>query len=421
MRQQTSRRFVILALSIAALFILWNFAQEKLTDMGDLSEANTGGYVAALEVKNGKRRAVVFNANGDKTEIPDANDSNDLSVAWRSDGNRLMVVSDRMPKNSADAKVYRVHRWNTSDNSVELRLPGKRNVGKIWYPFDTLENAKGRALVIVGGLVNEFDQRTGALTQVVPPPSGGPVRTGEEGVGGMGGALSGVYESIGESFDQAVYTNAADAVISVMKREGGEVLVYSSLRQNESGQYPPPMPIFAGKNIEIQMARNGDCLVTIQGFEWFDRSGETVPDEFKKDGKLIIPFKNGLMHMSISNDQPTPQVISAFPDDQAFGDASVSPQSDKIVTTVGTFTNGRYVPTALVTMPFKPGGGSEGEPIIQGPVRFPTWAPSGEVIVFVGRDSEQNIRMMKLDLVGKKMEPFGPIGEFEYPTFSPKL
>lgn len=419
MKTQIARRLVFGLLALAALFFGWELLKEYFVDPGDKGHVETAGYIAAIENDGNGDRAVVFDTKGSKSNTPGLDDDViESEIAWRPDGDRLFVMTNRQ------GQGFRPYRWNPTNDAFEPRMPGGTiNMSAISYgPFQD-SDANRNALIVAGGQVFLFDQRKAIRTQVLPPPTNDKNTATEDGESGSGAPITGVYATIGTAFTEARWGQARQIIWATMKREGGEVLIAQQLGLDEKGVPYVPIPLMAGRELQMDVAPDGTLALSIQGFAWVDPDSPEIPDQFRKDGKLLTPMKNGMAVIRWNTAQ-TPQVLMAFasPEDEALVDPSFSPDSSLIAACAGQIgPDHQFKGVVLLLVPAEEGGVTKSKPVYEGHSRMPSWSPLGNQLVFVGQDSRSRNVLMKVGADGSGITTVGEPGEYKWPKFSPQV
>jgi hypothetical protein len=416
MQQQIAKRFVIGLFIIAALIFMYQWLLPFFTDPGDKGRVETAGLLVALEDTDDGTQLVSFDAKGNKTVAAgDWNGKEVRQATWRSDGNRVMLIANR------DADAFQIYRWNTGANSVDRRMPeGSRNVSHIWYAQNGSEDWNDRGLAVVGGLVYEFVQGGDPrLTQVLPPQGTGPTMTETEGVQGSGEALSGPYKALGDSFSEAAYAAGGQVIFAIMRRDEGEVLIAQRLGVDEENRPFPPVPIMAADSIEMYVNGSGQGVFSFWGFQWPDPNA--IPEDFRKDGKITTPYRNGLALLSWNETNNQPMMVPVFltPNDDAVRAPTLSQDGQAIVAQFGALKDGQFVGQALILMPAKEAGIQESTPIGPGTLTSPTISADGSMVASIGKDEQGRTRVYIIERGGPPVAVGDP-GDYRQPIFSPQ-
>lgn len=415
MNERNAKRAVLLLFVLAVLIGGWTLFQRFAEDPNDGGTADTRGLIALVERTATGDQVVLMSPTGEKTTLPDGKaGAQDLGFAWRPDGHRLMVVSNRK------SDSYGVLRYWPGNGALDQRLPGTRNAQAIFY--DKEPEANNRGLVLIGGLVYELNQRTMALRQVLPPMTGaGPTMTEEDGAAGMGGPMSGMYSSLGESFQVAMYGPGRNSAFAVMTREQGQLLVWVSFLPGPNGETMPPVPLVAGRAIDIDVDAQGRCVVAIQEFQWVDERDPSIPEEFRTDKGLTTPFRNGMALFSVQDGRiGQPTFLFQSPDDQlALRHPRFSPDGSALTVISGEVKDRAFTSLSALVLPTTLGG--QPRPIF-GPGAGPVaWSPDGLRLAFVGPDPDGKRRLWTARPDGTELKPLGEPGNFRDPAFSPQL
>ncbi len=380
MSKKLAIRAALIAVSIVILFAGYQWFQTWSLDPENEAKADTSGVIAALEMSGSRPMAVVFLADGTEKSSPALpEDKEDREIAWGATGSHVFISSNR------DDESFNIYRWNPINGSFARRTQGTRSKAAPFFTMDGTVDSLRRGLVTGGGAVSIYDPKMMTLEQILPPLERG-TDTSDEG-GGMVGPMSGAFKSLGDSFKAARFVGGPKLIYTLMRREGGEVLVACSLEpvQRPDGIMapPPPLPIFAGRKLAWDVAPNGAAVVVINDFQW--PNPDQVPEEFLKDGEPMPPFANGIMSLpspTTPGGQQGPIVI--FPDSgQKAGDIAISPDGSQVAVVIGVDKDGGFEPQGLFVFPNAPGGGQQGAGITEGAVSAPSWSPDGRELVYL--------------------------------------
>jgi dipeptidyl aminopeptidase/acylaminoacyl peptidase len=399
--KKLAMRFGLGLLAIAALLFAYRYIQQNRQP--GLSRSATTGYVAALLEHEDGSQAVVFNADGTLQESPGySSGANDSGLVWSPDGNGLYFTSDR------EKNEPHVFRWDLGRSSVDRRTLDRRAKGEISFTVPGSSTPSSTALMVWGGTVVEYDPREATGAQVLPPPNKGAV--GEE--GGRAGQFDLAYQQIGTSFRTARWGPDKAWIAAVMKREDGEVLIVQDLQQATG-----PRVVAVAQKIDFDIFPSGQLAIAIQDFQFIP--GE-VPEEFKKDGKVIRPYHHALVVINLDGNAPI--VLGTSPDDQlSFRQPRVSPDGTRVLVAAGPWKEPGYVDTrGLFVVPLTQGAAAQ-TMIKQGAAEDASWAPSGDQITFIAKDATGNrsVFTVRADGTGERNLTAGK-GNFRTPLFSPQ-
>ena len=145
---------------VVFLIILWIVQTVKDVDLP--AEADTVGYIAAIQQTANGSQAVLIKPDG--TIVPSQgyhDGAHDRDPVWRPDGNRVFFTSDR------DQGQVNLYRWNPGSGKVERRTATQGSYTSLLY---SAADPKGKGLVARGGNIVQFDPVTGDTTPVLPNP-----------------------------------------------------------------------------------------------------------------------------------------------------------------------------------------------------------------------------------------------------------
>ncbi|MGE3126978.1 MAG: hypothetical protein AB7F50_08915 [Fimbriimonadaceae bacterium] len=454
--RKIATRFGIGVLVIAGLFVAWQVARNKLVDPYGDSPLETAGWIAAIEEDDTGSRAVVFQADGTKVPSPaDSGESNDSEVVWRPDGHRVFVVGSR-GKSSFD-----IYRWNPKDGKFESRTFGSMSKTALYYGPAGWPDLVASGLLVSGGQVYDYDQRTREMRQVLPPQfkerrTEGSAAEGEGSVGQM----EAMYKEIGTSFIRAIWGKDRKWIWCVMASEAGQVLVYQPLEapkaeDGTSSGIPRPFKVLEAERVELTVDADGQAFVTTAGQTTLDldvttgymekyqetltkriqtagleRIGSesekaammaTIEDSVRKElladertareTKVYLVFGDGGPRAGI-------QPIAGLTDpSNRFSQPAASPVDDRIAVVVHTMNpQTKKMEPGLVVL------ARSGPPVgvTQGEVSDPSWSPDGKKLTFIMRDPSGKRGVFVADLVGQRLEQVGKGGNYSKPKFSPQ-
>lgn len=409
----------LIALAIVALFAGYQWFSTWSLDPENEAKADTSGMIAALEVTGKGLQAVAFKSDGTEVKAPTPPEGKeDREISWGATGTHIFVSSNR------EEDAFNIYRWNPVTGSFDRRTRGSRSKAAPHFQMNGLVESLRKGLVAGGGAVSVYDPKMMTLEQILPPLERG-TDTSDEG-GGMVGSMSGIYKKLGDSFKSSRYAGDDQTIYSLMRREGGEVLIMSSmkpvLRQDGTEAPPPPRPVLAGRRLTWDVASDGAAVVSINDFQWADP--DNVPEEFMKNGEPVPPFTHALMTLAPPNAPTNPQgPIAIFPPkgDRA-GDIALSPDGTKVAVVIGEEdSNGVFVPKGLVIFPNKPGGGNEVIPLVGGAISSPSWsADSSEVVFLKNTGGRRGIFKISASGTGVEMRIGSSDKDYRSPRFSPQ-
>lgn len=418
MSKKLAIRAAVIAVSIIVLFVGYQWFQTWSLDPENEAKTNTVGMIAALEVTDKGLQAVAFNADGSEKAAPGLPaGKEDRELAWGATGSHVFISSNR------DEETYNIYRWNPVTGAFDRRTRGSRSKAAPFFYLDGSVDSLRKGLVTGGGAVSVFDPKMMTLEQILPPLERG-TDVSDEG-GGMVGPMSGIYKNLGDSFRSARYAGDTQTIYSLMRREGGEVLVLSSLKpmpRPDGTQGPPnPIPVLAGRKLSWDVAQNGSAVVSINDFQWPDP--DNVPADFIKNGEPVMPFANALMSLGVPGraDGAAGPIAIFPPNGERAGDISISPDGSKVAAVIGVEKDGAFVPRLLVVFPNKANGGSEAIPLSEGAVSSPYWSPDSKEIVFLKNTGGKRGIFKILASGGVEMRVGSSDKDYRSPKFSPQM
>lgn len=412
MQRKIAIRLIIGLIVLAVLFIGYRILEDVKTDPLKVETMDSVGWIAATEIEGDGSRAVVFDATGKKIvdkqwKSPTIEDS----VSWMPDGNRLVFSSDR------SGRSQNLYYWVPTKEIIEKFKEQGRSMSAPWFaPNDTTQES---GLMLSGGNVWEFIPRNKIIRQVLPPlmrTAGG----GEEG-GGATSSMDAIYKNFGSSFKDAVYVGGRTGILTVMRRDEGEISLMNFTEPDPTGKPRLPMPLSAGNRVEIASNNEDGTIIVVHGFQWTDP--DKVPEEFRKDGKVTRPYKNAVIHLvGASSTQPQAKMMVAVPDGAAeeFGYPAVSPDGKTLALVVSrSLADNKSEPLGLIVLPVEENAGGKARPIAQGDISQPKWSPDGKKLVFIRRENGKNM-LYTVNADGSNESRVSD-GDFNNPVFSPQL
>lgn len=414
MQKKIALRFIIGLVVMAVLFIGYGWLKNWERDPGAAERIDSAGMVAAIEEDSDGSRAVLFQPNGEK--IVDKQwkaPTQEATISWMPDGNRLVFTSDR------GGKSQNLFFWMPLKDETVKFMEQSRSMTAPWYAPNDPSQPSG--LILAGGNVMEFVPRGRQIKQVLPPLIKDAVGGGEEG-GGRSSTMEAVYKNLGSSFKAAKYVADREAILTVMRREDGEVAVLNFMSAGVDGKPRMPVPLVAGARVEIDSDGVGNAIIVVQDFKFTDP--DNIPEQFRKDGKIARPYKNAVILLSnAASQQPDIKYAMVVPEDQAevFSFPSVSPDGSKAAIVVSRITGeNKAEPLGLVVMPMKEGGGRELSQLVVGDVSSPSWSPDGKRLVFIKREPNGKGGLYRINADGSDATRIAE-GEFSNPVFSPQM
>lgn len=417
MSKKLAIRAAVIAVSIIILFAGYQWFQTWSLDPENEVKVNTVGMIAALEVTDKGMQAVAFTPDGVEKMSPALPaGKEDRELNWGATGSHIFVSSNR------EEDTFNIYRWNPVGGAFDRRTRGSRSKAAPFFLMDGTVDSLRSGLVTGGGAVSVYDPKMMTLEQILPPLERG-VDVSDEG-GGMVGPMSGIYKNLGDSFRAARYVGDRQTIYTLMRREGGEVLVASSLKpvpRPDGTQGPPnPIALMAGRKLSWDVASNGAAVVSVNEFQWPDP--DNVPADFIKNGEPTAPFTHALMSLAIPGQPSASQgPIAIFPPNgQRASDLAISPDGTKVAVVIGVEKDESFVPQMLVVFPNKANGGAEAIPLSEGAVSSPSWSPDGKEIVFLKNTSGKRGIYKITATGGVEMRVGSSDKDYRSPRFSPQ-
>jgi hypothetical protein len=415
MNQKVTTRIVGGLVAVVILASVWIWFENWSKDPENEAKANTQGMIAALELIDRGGRAVVFTPEGEKKSAPaPEGTAEDRELSWGATGAHVFLSSNR------GGSAFNIYRWNPATGSFSRRSRGSRSQGAPWFVPDGSVDSLRSGLMVAGGAVQVLDPKLILQRQLLPPLNVGADSQGEE---GRMGPMDGIYKDIGESFRDARWGPNKGFIYSVMRREGGEVLVVSPQTPDPvKGTLPPPVPVLAGRRVQIDADATGKLVILIQEFQW--PKPEEVPEEFIKDGKVTTPYKDALFVITPDGkgEESGMQPIAIFPEAQGiFGsEVALSPDGTQVAVVLKRRKGEDVEPMGLFSFPAVPGGVDKGGGgLLQGPVSSPSWSPDGKKIVYLKLTGGKNA-IYTYDIEGVTEKRISePDKSYRSPRFSP--
>ncbi len=414
--QRMLLRFAIGLFVLAGLIIGFVLVKGCGDDIDFPTGVDTRGMIAAVKFLAEGSQVGVFLPDGEWRAAPEYLEAKtDRDPVWRPDGNRLFFVGDRGKPSDGDTAAFHVYRWNLGSDAVMQRSLGSTSKGSPSFAPSASSGANEFLLMTSGGFVLSLDPKNGFSRQVLPPVPRD--RTGDE--EGVFGQFEAAYRQLGTSFREAKWTSDKRFVAAVLRREDGtEVLILQNLGAEE-----PPQPVVAGAKIEFDVSpRNGDVFYAVEEFLLPDP--QNAPEEFKKDGRIVLPFRHavGVLRTEAGGSAPVGALVAASPDDKAcFRSLSVSPDGATLLLVQGRYEGGgRMAPEALMVMPAQAGGATSAAAVLRGQVYEPSWGPDSRTIAFARvADGKRSIFTIAKDGSAERSVSAGK-GDFGFPKISPQ-
>lgn len=453
--RKVATRFGIGVLVIAALFVAWQIAREKLVDPYGDTAIETTGWIAAIEETESGTQAVVLKPDGTKVASPaDSRATNDSEVVWRPDGNRVFVVGSR------GGSSFDVYRWNPVDGKFESRTVGSMSKTALYYGPLGWPNLVQSGLLVSGGSVYDYDQRTREMRQVLPPLFKERTRgDSSEGEGSIG-QIEAMYKELGTNFVRAYWGKDRKWIWAVMGSENGQTLVYQPLEAPETPEgapkgLPRPSKVLEAEQIELTVDVDGQAFVVTVGPTTLDldatagymeeyqklltertqsaglerigseseraamvasieesvRRALTKQEKAAREAKVYYVLGNGGPRAGI---QPIAGLAS---NSTVFSHPVASPNDDRIAVIAKTLNpETKKLEPGLVIL------SRSGNPVgvTQGEVADPSWSPDGNRLVFTMKGSGGKRGVFVADLAGRSLNQVGKDGNYSKPRFSPQ-
>ena len=425
-RRKLMRGVIGIIVIVVFLIVLWIVQTVKDVDLP--AEADTVGYIAAIQQTPNGSQAVLIKPDG--TIVPSQGyreGAHDRDPVWRPDGNRLFFTSDR------DQGQVNLYRWNPASGKVERRTATQGSYTSLLY---STADSKGEGLVARGGNIVEFDPVSGDTTPILPnpPKKADANQTSQEGEGRKGSIENSYFGTFGTAFKDAAWFGGDKYIVAIMKGDEGETLLLQDMTPVQDA-LRPPIPLAAADHIDMDVDRKTGIIVfTLEGFRFPDK--DHIPPEFIKNGKVVPPFRHeiGLLDprsmQQVPQSDPSqppvsyaqPQAVVQTPNDQnVFGSPKLSPDGSKVLVTYGVYKNGEMDMKGLIVMPAVAGGGGNPSFIHKGPVTSMSWSGDGNQIVYSQHDNAgtDTVHVMNSDGSGDQQIAAGK-GSFTQAVFSPK-
>jgi hypothetical protein len=219
-------------------------------------------------------------------------------------------------------------------------------------------------------------------------------------------------------------------IVAVMTRDSGEILIVQRLDATKP-EDALPRAIVAGDRISYDVdPATGVIVYAVLNFQLaMDTTDiENVPEQFIKDGKIVIPFEHaiGLANPDNPSDAATNGPMFQSPNNAvAFDSIVLSPDGKSVAFTTGRYEgDGNFVPAELVvgeTRVATPDGPPSVTRILSGEIFEPSWHPDNRRLVFVRREAGGQRAILTINRDGTRETPISREGSFSTPKFSPQL
>ena len=428
MNKKLAIRTVLMLLAIAAIFGIYQALQAYFKDFSGFGHADSVGAIVALEDTVSGTKAVAFDPNGTKREIPDGSESSrDTDFSWSPDGDFVYLASNRDPSSKTKGSgAFNIFRWKFGADHIETMTDQRRSMSA---PRFSKADPPKMGVVIAGGnvLQAQFESSKTTLEQIMPPINKNRV-AGSEGEGTSEGGS--IYSKWGNSFRQAFYLPGHTGMLAVMRRDDGEVLVFHDFRMTGDPPQPKrPVGILAGSRIQLDVTDDGRFVVSQQDVTVPDP--EQVPKEWLKDGKLFpnlggTPFHHMIWYGNLDSDgvpHPSPMLPPApKPEDEVlFLDPKISPDGKTLVVVLARRPKPNETsPQGLLLIPLAADGAGQPKPMIQGEIAQPSWSPDSTTILFTMMSSgKRSIYTMGAD--GSAPVKVAGDANYSFPQYSPQI
>jgi Tol biopolymer transport system component len=117
---------------------------------------------------------------------------------------------------------------------------------------------------------------------------------------------------------------------------------------------------------------------------------------------VTTPYRNAIFLLKVPDESGggggfAPMLIFP-PTDPVFpAEASISPDGKRVAVVLNSRKGDDVTPVGLIIFPAEEGAGNKGQPLVQGAVASPSWAPNSSQIVYLKiEDGERAIRLFNL-------------------------
>lgn len=379
------------------------------SDIGGQHTSDSVGWISALQYGPEAQQVVLISPDGKiHKEAGHVPGSADRDPTWSPHGNFLYFVSDRVDHN------FNLFRWAPDLPTAEQRTIGTRARGNLRFSAQATEDsdAVAKALIITGGLVQEFDPTNQSTAQVLPPTSKEITQSkGDE--AGTEGQFEGIYGALGTSFRDAQWCNEHHGIAGIMRRETGEVLVYQDMRPQADGKLAPPNPLIAGDHLDFAInPKDGTVVYCVNGFQFVDE--KNAVDE--NGNKRKKPFVNALAFFDFKKNN----IITGNKGEVGFGSPAISPDGNLLAIVisrkVGTETN----PVGLAILSAKGDPSYKGSQF-GGDVHEPSWSPDNAHVLVAVKVPGKHRTIFEIPTDGSPPRNVtGDQGDFGFPHYSPQ-
>lgn len=417
MSKKIYTRFIALVVAILGLYMGYTWFESWSRDPENESKVSTQGMIAALQLTERGSRAVVFTTDGRRIDSPPLReDQEDRDISWGPTGAHVFISSNR------EQEAFNIYRWNPVNNSFSRRSRGSRSQSAPRFMNDGTLVSLSKGLMIAGGAVQELNPKVLSQEQILPPLT---IQTDQAEGGGAVSAMSGAFGQIGDSIREAYWVKqdskgTPGVIYTIMRREGGEVLVVNEITRNEKGEFAAkPQPVMAGRRIILRVAPNGRAAVGILGFQWPDPNA--VPEDFRlPDGEFKTPWANGILMLPAPGEQTEQGPVGIFPADQGFTDIAISPDGNLLAVVIAAFKGDQATPEGLFVVPNQPGGINERRGIVPGSASSPSFGPDGDSLVYLRTENGRRVIYLFNAAAGQNSRISEPDKDYRLPLLSPQ-
>ncbi len=423
-------RVVVGLFAIAAIYMGYQYFKSQSQDWEGETPTDTKDMIAAIENSSGSNRIIIYKPDGSKLQSPGKQDGIvDKDIAWRPDGHRVLFVSNRQSGN------FDIYRWDPKADHVQLRSQGGRAKSNLFYDYNSEPGYRDFGLYSAGGFIMKYDQKTTVPEQLLPPPRVKTETSSDEGEGSTG-QLDNIYKTIGEAFINSKWGLDRTILWATMKREADMVFIMNPLTKNVNKGLPKVR--FAGKSIEYDTDRDGNCVVAVREFQFVN--SQSVPENYLKDGKPVLPFNSGLyfcpaddrepaiichtigssMFVGAVGQQPKPIFVQNGVT-LALAQPVISPDGTTLVFVLGKLVGERdFEGLSLIAFPLKEKSPLKGPGrVALGPVAEPSFSADGLKIAYTKKEANGKHAIYVANLEGGVESKVSDNGDYSSPKFSP--